>query len=78
MISPTFDRGALYVGMAVLGPPTAFFTAASKDIIDGKAPVFHWVIWVLLALQTMSAALVALRAYIDGSNERSKNEAKDP
>jgi hypothetical protein len=76
-MSPTTNRGALYVGMAMLVPLTSFFTAASKDIIDGRVPVFHWVIWTLLGLQTLSAALVALRAYIDGSNERSKNEAKD-
>lgn len=65
-------RAALYITLAGLGPPTAFFSAAAKEIADGKMPQFHWVSWVLLALNTLAAMLLVWRTYIDGSAERSR------
>ena len=62
----------LYVMIAGLPVPIMFFTAYVDKISRGEIPVTHWAVWVLLALSTISAMTVALRAYLDGSAERKR------
>ena len=74
-MNPVYLRGFIYVTLAALGPVTGYFTVLAKDILDGKHPIYHWVIWTLIVLQSIGAGLLALRMFVDGSYERSKQPA---
>lgn len=77
MTPSVFIRGTIYVIAAALPVWIAYFSGVVDALIDSKPVLQHWAVWVLTALQSIYQAIIALRAYIDGSNERSKSTPKD-
>jgi hypothetical protein len=78
MICPVKFRACLYMLISGLPVPIMFFTAYVDKLSKGEVPLTHWAVWVLLALNTTAAVAIALRAYYDGSSERSKKPPTEP
>ncbi len=70
-LSPTATRGWLYFGIAVL---TAVCAKIVDVLIGGQWPPLTMIVGV--ALSGTLQGLIAVRAYIDGSAERYKQEAE--
>lgn len=66
-------RACLYMALAALPVVIAFLSEVVNKLMDGKEPLINGYVWALLACNTIYQALLVLRAYIDGSAERSKN-----
>lgn len=66
-------RGSIYVSLASI---TAF-SGWINDLTPESILQLNWAEWAGMAVSVVTAGLLALRAYIDGSNERSKQALKD-
>jgi uncharacterized membrane protein YdbT with pleckstrin-like domain len=61
-------RGSIYVTLAML---TAF-SGWLNEIIAEKTVTLTWLEWAAMGVSVVTAGLLALRAFIDGSAERSR------
>ena len=77
-MSPVVLRGAIYMLLAALPVWIAWLTDAVKLLLDGKPVTFHALVWSLLVCSSLYPALLALRAFIDGTAERAKQEQQQP
>ncbi len=73
-MTPVQLRGLIYVLLAALPVFIAWLTDAVKLLLEGKPVLMHWLVWLLLICQASYQSLLALRAFLDGSNERAKQE----
>lgn len=77
-MTPVQLRGLIYMLLAGLPVFIVFFTGLAEKVNAGLPVSVHWVIWVLLSLNAAYQMILALRAYIDGSNERARQKDKPP
>lgn len=68
-------RGWIYVSIAVLLVWTGFFERVVAQLLEGNPVEISWYQWVLISLTSIVQALLALRAYLDGTPERAKTKA---
>jgi hypothetical protein len=73
MNKPVVIRAMLYMALAALPVVIAFLTEVVNKLLEGNEPLINGYVWSLLACNTVYQSLLVLRAYIDGSAERSKN-----
>lgn len=71
-------RGLLYMALAGLPVVIAFLSEVVNKLLEGKTPLLNGYVWSLLAANTVYQMLLVLRAYIDGSAERSKVTPSEP
>ena len=69
-------RAFIYMTLAALPPWIAWFTDAVKLLLEGKPPMTHTFVWLWLAGTSLYQALLALRAFLDGTMAR--EDAKTP
>lgn len=65
-------RGAIYMLLAALPVWIAWLTDAVKLLLADKPVTMHVLVWSLLICSSLYQALLALRAFIDGTAERAK------
>jgi len=65
-------RAILYMVLAAIPPWTAFFSGVIDKLTKGEDPLYHWAVWGFVISSSVYQAVLALRIYIDGSNERSR------
>jgi uncharacterized membrane protein YuzA (DUF378 family) len=68
-------RAIIYCVLAALPVWITFFTGIVDAVLEGKSPVLHWAVWMLVGLNSLYQVAIALRAFLDGSNERAKAAA---
>lgn len=68
MIAPTILRGSIYTSLAVL----TSFSGWLEKLTPEKVSSLVWTDWSAMAVTVSVSGLIALRAYIDGSNERAR------
>jgi len=61
-------RGSLYILLAML---TAF-SGWLNDLTQEALPKLSWIEWAGMAVSVLSAGLLSMRSYIDGSAERER------
>lgn len=71
-MNPVRFRAFLYFTLAVLPVWGVWFTDAGKQLLEGKQPLIHWIIFTGLAINSLYQGFLALRAYYDGTAERAK------
>lgn len=62
-------RGSIYITLAML----AAFSGWLNELTSESIPKLSWIEWAGMAVAITSAGLISLRAFIDGSAERSRN-----
>lgn len=65
-------RAIIYMSLAALPVWAAYFAGVIDELKENKTPLDHWSIWAYLVTSSVLQALLALRAYIDGSAERAR------
>lgn len=70
-------RAVLYMTLAAFPPWIAHFSGIVDQLLDGKEPLYHWAVWALTISTSMYQSILALRIYIDGSAERSKQQTAE-
>lgn len=69
-------RAFLYMLIAAIPPWIAFFSGLIDTLLEGKEPLMHWAVWCLTISTSLLQAAVALRCFLDGSAERSRQDDK--
>lgn len=75
-MSPVHLRGIIYMLLAALPVWIAWLTDAVELLLADKPVMMHALVWALLICSSLYQALLALRAFIDGTAERAKQEPK--
>ncbi len=70
-------RAAIYMVLAGLPVFIAFFVDLVKKVDGGTPIAVHWAVWWLLALNAAYQMVLALRIYLDGSAERSRQKTEE-
>ena len=64
--------------LAALPVWIAWLTDAVELLLADKPVLLHWLVWALLICNSLYQALLALRAFIDGTAERAKPQKPKP
>ena len=64
--------------LAALPVWIVWLTDAVELLLAGKPVLLHWLVWALLICNSLYQALLALRAFIDGTAERAKPQKPKP